>query len=140
MISFTNPTITIYTLPLQSSIKLSLHYQVVSLVDDYLLLLFVLMQITIVLFHSARQFLQQVFRFLQFLPALFFELISFLLTSLFLFFFHLLIVELATSLLGSNDILEEVMAVLCVEGDCGVTFNLFVEALLRLFVLLAHQL
>lgn len=65
---------------------------------------------------------------------------AFLLASLFLLFFHLLIVELATSLLGSDDILEEVVAVLCVEGDCGVAFDLLVEALLRLFVLLGHQL
>jgi hypothetical protein len=65
---------------------------------------------------------------------------AFLLASFFLLLFHLLIVELATPLLGSDDILEEVMAVLCVERDCAVALDLFVEALLRLFVLLGHQL
>lgn len=125
---------------MQSSIKLSLHDQVVGLVDDYLLLLFVLMQVAIILLHSARQFFQQVFRFLQLLPALLFELVPFLLACLFLLFFHLFLVELATPLLGPDDILEEVVAVLCVEGDCSVAFDLLVEALLRLFVLLGHQL
>jgi hypothetical protein len=43
---------------MQSSIKLSLHDQVVGLVDDYLLLFFVVVQVAIILLHSTRQFLQ----------------------------------------------------------------------------------
>lgn len=63
MISFTNPAIKNLSpitpsYVLQSSIKLSLDDQVVGLVDDYLLLFLVLMQVAIILLHSARQFLQ----------------------------------------------------------------------------------
>ena len=55
---------------------------------------------------------------------------AFLLAGLFLLFFHLLVVELATSFLGTNIVLEEVVAVLSVKGDCGVSLELFIEALL----------
>lgn len=114
----------------EGSIKLSFDNQIIGLIDYHLLLLLLLMQITIIFFNSSRQFFKQVLSLLQFFPTLFFELQPFLFPCLFLFLLHLFIIELTSSLLGANHVLEVIVTILSVKSHRSVSFGLLVETFL----------